>query len=115
MKKGKIFSAAAVAGLSALAGLAVYKMNKEKKSFTKEKWSSDVNKRYKMVDSLISEGGLVGKSRSDIIDLLGVNGLRSNTGDSIEYFLSPETDEEVKLLVLEFDENDVVIRCTACV
>ncbi len=115
MKKGKIFSAAAVAGISALAGFAMYKMNKEKKAFTKEKWSSDVNKRYKMVDSLISEGGLTGKTRSEIIDLLGVNGLRCNTADSIEYFLAPETDEEVKILVLEFDENDTVVRCTACV
>ena len=115
MKKRSVLGAAAFAGISALAGFAVYKMNKEKKTFTTEKWSCDVNKRYKMVDSLISEGGLVGKSRSEIIDLLGVNGLRCNTADSIEYFLAPETEEEVKILVLEFDENDMVVRCTACV
>lgn len=115
MKKSKIFGAAAVAGFSALAGFAAYKLNKEKKSFTKEKWSSDVNKRYKMVDSLISEGGLVGKTRSEIIDLLGVNGLRSNTAESIEYYLAAENGEEVKILILEFDEDDKVSRCTACV
>ena len=115
MKKSKLFGAAAVAGLSALAGIAAYKLNKEKKSFTKEKWSSDVNKRYRMVDSLISEGGLVGKTRSEIIDLLGVNGLRSNTADSIEYYLASENDEEIKILILEFDEDDKVTHCTACV
>jgi len=115
MKKGKVFGAAALAGLSAIAGVVAYKLNKEKKTFTKEKWSSDVNKRYKMVDSLISEGGLVGKSRSEIIDLLGVNGLRSNTGESIEYYLASESEEDVKILILEFDEEDKVVRCTACV
>lgn len=115
MKKSKLFGAAALAGISALAGFAAYKINKQKKTFSKEKWSSDVNKRFKMVDSLISEGELIGKSRSQIIDLLGVNGMRSNTGDSIEYYLASENDEEVKILILEFDENDTVINCTACV
>ena len=115
MKKGKIFGAAALAGLSAVAGLVAYKLNKDKKTFTKEKWSCDVNKRYKMVDSLISDGDLVGKSRSEIIDLLGVNGLRSNTGEAIEYYLAAENEEDVKILILEFDEDDKVTRCTACV
>ena len=115
MKKGKVLGAAVVAGISALAGYAAYKINKQQKTFTKEKWSTDVNRRYKMVDSLISDGELIGKSRSDIIDLLGVNGMRSNTGDSIEYYLASENDEEVKILILEFDENDTVVNCTACV
>ena len=36
MKKSKLFGAAALAGISALAGFAAYKINKQKKTFSKE-------------------------------------------------------------------------------
>ena len=113
-KKNGLLGAAIIAGVSAIAGFAAYKINKEQKSFTSEKWNSDVNKRYRMVDSLIRDGGLVGKTRTEIIEVLGINGLRSNTKESMEYYIAPQNDE-VKILILEFDENDVVVNCTACV
>ena len=115
MKKRSILGAAAAAGLSALAGFAAYKMNKSTKEFTREKWNSSVNKRYRMVDSLISDGGLIGKKRSEVIDLLGINGLRANTRDSLEYYLASENDEDLKILILDIDEDDTVVKCTACV
>lgn len=114
-KKNGILGAAIVAGVSAIAGYAAYRINKEQKTFSGEKWNSDVNKRYRMVDSLIRDGGLVGKTRSEVIDLLGINGLRSNTSEAMEYYLAPQNGEEVKILILEFDENDTVESCTACV
>lgn len=114
-KKNGFLGAAIVAGVSAIAGFAAYKINKEQKSFTAEKWNSDVNKRYRMVDSLIRDGGLLGKTRAEVIDLLGINGLRSNTKDSMEYYLAPQNGEEIKILILEFDEEDTVVNCTACV
>lgn len=115
MKKRSIFGAAAAAGLSALAGFAAYKLNKSTKEFTSEKWNSSVNKRYKMVDSLISDGGLIGKKRSEVIDLLGINGLRANTKESMEYYLASESEDDLKILILDLDEDDTVIKCTACV
>jgi len=114
-KKNGFLGAAIVAGVSAIAGFTAYKINKEQKSFTAEKWNSDVNKRYRMVDSLIRDGGLLGKTRAEVIDLLGINGLRSNTKDSMEYYLAPQNGEQVKILILEFDEEDTVVNCTACV
>lgn len=114
MKKRGIFGAVAAAGISVAAVIAAYKMNQNKKVFTREKWNDSVNKRYKMADSLISDGGLIGKKRSEIIDLLGINGLRSNTKDSMEYYLGSESEDELKILILDFDEEDTVINCTAC-
>ena len=115
MKKRSILGAAAAAGFSAIAGFTAYKLNKSKKTFTQEKWNSNVNSRYKMVDSLISDGGLIGKKRSEVIDLLGINGLRANTKDSLEYYLASESDEDLKILILDIDEDNTVVKCTACV
>ena len=46
--------------------------------------------------------------------MLGVNGLKSNTKESMEYFLN-EDEENPKLLIIEFDENELVKNVTACV
>ena len=113
MKKKGFLTTAIMAGVTAVAGAAIYKVNRDQKMFSKEKWNNDVSKRYKMADNLVRSEELIGLSRSEIIELLGVNGLRSNTNESIEYYLGLETDEP-KLLILDFNEEDKVTKCTAC-
>ena len=114
MKKKNILATALITGTAAALGAVFYKIDKENKKFTKEKWDEDISKRYKMADDLIRSGNLLGALREDVINLLGINGLRSNTKEAIEYYLSIDTDCP-KLLILEFDEEDKVTNCTACI
>ncbi len=113
MKKNGFLKAVLMAGATAAAGAVIYKINKDQKIFSKEKWDSDVSKRYKMADDLIRSEELIGMEREKVIELLGINGLRSNTNESMEYYLGLET-EEPKLLILDFDEEDKIVKCTAC-
>ena len=114
-KMNKLFATGVVAGLSAAAGAALYVVNKNKKTFSKDKWNIDVSKRFRMADSLIRDGGIIGMDRQEVIDFLGINGLRSNTKDSMEYFLSSEEAEQPKILIIDFDEDNKAINCTACI
>ena len=113
MKKKKFITTAIITGVAAAVGAVIYKKEKETRNFTEEKWNEDVSKRYKMADSLIRSERLIGASRQEIIALLGINGLRSNTEESIEYYLSLDT-ESPKLLILEFNEEDKVANCAVC-
>ena len=114
MKK-KLFTTTLVAGAAAVAGALMYKVIKEQKTFSCDKWDVDIAKRYRMADSLIRSDALMGKSKSEILSLLGVNGLKSNNDTTMEYYLNHDT-ENPKLLIIEFDENeDKVINVTACV
>ena len=113
MKKNGFLKAILMAGAPAAAGAVIYKINKDQKTFSKEKWDGDVSKRYRMADDLIRSENLVGMERAEVIELLGVNGLRCNTVETMEYYLALET-EEPKLLILDFDEEDKVVNCTAC-
>ena len=113
MKKNNLITTAIMTGVTAVAGLALYKYNKDRKTFSKEKWDLDVSKRYLMADNLVRSEALIGKERNEITELLGVNGLRCNTNESIEYYLSSDM-EEPKLLILDFDEENKVKKCTAC-
>ncbi|MBQ4109515.1 MAG: hypothetical protein IJC74_01400 [Clostridia bacterium] len=116
MKKiNKLFTTGVIAGLSAAAGAVVYTINKNKKVFSREKWNVDVENRFRMSDSLIREGEIIGMDRQEVIDFLGINGLKSNTKDTMEYYLSAEDIEQPKILIIDFDEDNKVINCTACV
>ena len=113
MKK-KFLTTTIIAGAAAAAGAVIYKMTKDSKNFSCDRWDVDIKKRYKMADSLIRSDALSGKTKKDVLSILGVNGLKSNTASSMEYFLS-EDEENPKLLIIEFDENEVVTNVTACV
>ncbi len=114
MKKKGFFIASAIAAASAAAGAAIYQLNKERKTFSKEKWEKDIANRYKLVDSLIRDHIIIGMSRDDVITMLGINGIKNNTKDAMEYYIGLET-EEPKILIIDFDEEDKVQKCTACV
>ena len=113
MKKNNLVTTLVMAGATAVAGAVLYKFNKDRKTFSKEKWDADVSKRYLMADHLVRSESLIGMERNEITELLGVNGLRSNTNESIEYYLSLDM-EEPKLLILDFDDENKVEKCTAC-
>ena len=57
---------------------------------------------------------LLGKTKDEVLSILGVNGLKSNTAESMEYYLSQDT-ENPKLLIIEFNEEEKVANVTACV
>ena len=67
MKKKNIFTAAVMAGATAIAGAAIYKLNKDRKVFSKEKWDEDISNRYLMADNLVRTNTLIGLSRSEVI------------------------------------------------
>ena len=113
MKK-KFLATTIIAGAAAAAGALIYKTAKDRKVFTYEKWDVDIDKRYKMADSLIRSEVLIGKDKQEVLSILGVNGLKSNSGNTMEYYLNEDT-ENPKLLIIEFDEEDKVITATACV
>ncbi|WP_179377379.1 hypothetical protein [Winogradskyella wichelsiae] len=48
--------------------------------FKKERWFADKNARFEMRDDLVNSGILIGKSKSEIIDLIG----KSESNDSTE-------------------------------
>jgi hypothetical protein len=48
--------------------------------FEKERWFADKNARFKMRDDLVNSGILNGKSKSEIIELIG----KSQSNDSTE-------------------------------
>lgn len=114
MKKRGFFIASAVAAVSAAAGAVAFKFNKERRTFTKEKWDRDVANRYKMADSLIRDHIVIGMTRNEVIELLGINGIKNNKKESMEYYIGLET-EQPKILIIDFDEEDKVQKCTACV
>lgn len=41
------------------------------RDFDKEKWETDIEKRYEMADDLVDNGKLIGKTREEIKELLG--------------------------------------------
>ena len=113
MKK-KFLTTTLIAGAAAAAGAIIYKITKEQKTFTCDKWDVDINKGYRMADSLIKSDALMGKTKDEVLSILGVNGLKSNTAESMEYYLSQDT-ENPKLLIIEFNEEEKVANVTACV
>ncbi len=114
MKKKGFFIASAIAAASAAAGAVVYQFNKERKTFTKEKWDRDISNRHRMADSLIRDYIVIGMARDEVIELLGINGIKNNTKNSMEYYIGLET-EQPKILIIDFDDEDKVQKCTACV
>ena len=113
MKK-KFLTTTLIAGACAMAGAIIYKMNKDSKNFSCDRWDIDIARRYKMADSLIRSEALNGKTKKEVLSILGVNGLKSNTGASMEYYLNQD-EENPKLLIIEFDEDETVTNVAACI
>ncbi len=113
MKK-KLLTTGLIAGAAAVAGALIYKYTKEQIIFSCDRWDIDINKRFRMADNLIKSGALSGLTKDQVISMLGVNGLKSNTKDSMEYFLNDD-EENPKLLIIEFGEDETVDNVTACV
>lgn len=113
-KKKNFISAALITGVTAGVGALAYKLRKDQKTFTVEKWNSDISKRYRMVDNLIRTENLIGKTREEIVSYLGINGLRRNEESTMEYYLSLDT-EEPKLLIIELSEEEKAVNCYACI
>lgn len=113
MKK-KFFTTTLIAGTAAALGAFAYKMAKDNMKFNCDRWDIDIKKRYRMADSLIRSEALFGKDKKEVLSILGINGLKSNAGDTMEYYLNEDT-ENPKLLIIEFDEDEKVKNVTACV
>lgn len=63
----------------------------DKESFTTQKWKSDEDHRYKIVDDLINSNLVDGKSRNQIIELLGEPCDYNEDGGYIEYIYKNDT------------------------
>ena len=113
MKK-KLITTGLIAGAAAVAGALIYKYTREQIIFSCDRWDIDINKRFRMADNLIKSGALMDLTRDEVLSMLGVNGLKSNTKEAMEYFLN-EDEENPKLLIIEFGEDEKVVNVTACV
>ena len=81
--------------------------------FTKEHWQSYPQKRYKMADEIVDNKLLIGKSKQEVILLLGntVRSLKVDDGEHLIYPLgTPPSFFETKKekLVIIFEESRVV-------
>ncbi len=113
MKK-KLLTTGIIAGAAAVCGALIYKYTREQIIFSCDRWDVDINKRFRMADNLIKSNALADLSKDEVLSLLGVNGLKSNTKDCMEYFLN-EDEENPKLLIIDFGEDGLVSNVTACV
>ncbi|MBE7029481.1 MAG: hypothetical protein E7405_04455 [Ruminococcaceae bacterium] len=114
MKKKSFITSTIIAGIAAVAGAVVYKVAKDQMTFSCDRWDIDIAKRYRMADNLIRSEALIGKEKDEVLSILGINGLKSNTDDSMEYYLNQDT-ENPKLLIIQFGEDGKVTSATACV
>ncbi|WP_088041822.1 hypothetical protein [Bacillus sp. EAC] len=90
-------------------------VNKYQANFSREKWMEDPSNRVNIVDDLLSEYNLVGKSKAEVIKLLGAptEQASSKTVNTIIYYLGPEKGFpgiDIELLVIELDDNGEVIK-----
>jgi hypothetical protein len=83
-----------------------------KEDFDKDKWKSDVKKRYEMTDDLVNNKKLIGKTKEEIIQLLGQE---ENIFESDEWtynvgFRPSMFGIDPDILEIEF-KDDKVIKC----
>jgi hypothetical protein len=81
--------------------------------FNKAKWATDIEKRYEMTDDLVDNEQLTGKTKDEIIELLG---LEDNTQQSNQWtyyigFRPRLFSVDPDILVIEF-KNGKVFKCT---
>ena len=112
MKKWKVLILFVLLGIVMILILNYLFVNHQPKIFTSERWNSiSEDKRYYMAKDLVEKKILIGKTRDEVLELLGENITEShqnNDGtDDISYFLGSLIGPE--FLVLRFDENNIVI------
>ncbi|WP_369900159.1 hypothetical protein [Bacillus manliponensis] len=90
-------------------------INEKNSRFDVERWAKHEDKRVLMVDHLLEEHQLVGKKRSEVVELLGKGEApEGSTHNEVRYYLGASIDSfipiDVETLVISFDENDKVIK-----
>jgi len=82
-------------------------------SFSKEHWKRYPQKRYKMAEEIIDDNLIIGKSKQEIIFLLG-NNMRSSKTNGKEQLVYPLGtppsffEEKKETLIIIFEDNKVV-------
>jgi outer membrane protein assembly factor BamE (lipoprotein component of BamABCDE complex) len=90
-------------------------INHSKFEFTKEKWLSQNENRIYLVDDMMHEFNLVGKSKTEVINFLGepTDTEYFKTPDNVVYYLGPERGPfsiDSEWLVIIFDKNNKVTK-----
>ncbi|MCD4793048.1 MAG: hypothetical protein K8R54_07450 [Bacteroidales bacterium] len=81
--------------------------------FNKEKWKNDKEKRYELSEDLIAGKILIGKTKQEVIELLGKE-LNNTKNDSWIYDLGYSPGLIVfdpDILIIEFKDNKVIRVC----
>lgn len=91
-------------------------VNDKNSKFNAERWAKDEENRGRMAEHLLEEHNLVGKTREDIVGLLGEEDYyEEGTNNEMIYYLgtSPKSfiPVDTAILVISFNENNKVIKC----
>ena len=82
------------------------------RAFNQEWWLNNSNKRYEMADDIINSGMLLGKSKQEVIQLLGEDYVNNeNEEQAIGYDLGLSSESPYlpdKILNIEFEGDKVV-------
>lgn len=76
--------------------------------YSKEKWENTIANRHYMIDDIEKKHCPIGKSRNDIVELLGVNFIQNEKNSTIMYEIEYSL-VGAKYYILYFD-NDIVVR-----
>ena len=81
-----------------------------KEEFSKEKWDNNIEKRYVMSKDIMKNKILIGKTKDEVIELLG-DGFREHNEKHISYYLGYLPGMSLDPDILEiFFENDRVVK-----
>lgn len=79
--------------------------------FSKAKWENNVSNRYYMIDDIEKNHNIIGKSKNEVIDLLGKNFIENNEDSTIMYEIEYSL-VSVQYYVLYFENNTVTKTST---
>lgn len=90
-------------------------INEKNSKFDVERWAKDEDKRVLMIDNLLEEHQLVGKTRNEIVELLGKGEIpEGSTHNEVRYYLGASLHSffpiDIETLLISFDENDKVVK-----
>lgn len=78
-------------------------------SFNQEIWNTDLSKRKEMLKDLINSNQIIGKSKAELIDLLGENYKITDSDTSLGYIVATNLGDPLCFIIF-FDDNGIAYK-----